>query len=158
MTGVRGQVGSAVLRALLDAGHPVRAASRRPGDAAPVDGAQTVRFDQAGPQTLPEALAGVRKAFLHAAPEGIEDFTEAARKAGVEHVVLLSALSAEPGHDESAIALTQHLPAPFADAVISCQAEQDGKPQPTHEDVPAVLGRPATGFATWAADHAEGFR
>lgn len=274
VTGVRGQVGSAVLRALLDAGHSVRAASRRPGDAASVEGAPTVRFDQSDPDTLSAALDGVRKVFLYAAPEGIGDFTEAARKAGVEHVVLLSSLSVDgPDHDESPIArahltveqaldgsgidrtfvrpggfasnalqwagpiraarrlnlaypqaysepiherdmaevsvrallddahrgatyritgpesltqqqqveliaealgepvdvarisveeyraeLLRHLPAPIADTVISYQAEQDGKPAPTHDDVLTVLGRPATGFAAWAADHAEDFR
>ncbi|MEU8697059.1 NAD(P)H-binding protein [Streptomyces sp. NPDC048680] len=273
VTGVRGQVGGAVLRALLDAGHPVRAASRRPGDAAPVDGAPTVRFDQSDPQTLPEALAGVRKVFLYADPEGIEEFTETARKAGVEQVVLLSSLSVEPGNADSPIArahrtveealdasgidrtfvrpggfssnalqwaapiraarrldlaypqahsepiherdmaevsvrallddahrgatyritgpeslsqqrqveliadalgepvevvrisaeeyrteLLKHLPAPIADTVISYQAGQDGTPQPTHDDVRSVLGRPATPFAQWAADHAEDFR
>ncbi|MFD0023934.1 NAD(P)H-binding protein [Streptomyces sp. NPDC058382] len=273
VTGVRGQVGSAVLRALLDAGLPVRAASRRPGDAPPVEGAPAVRFDQSDPHTLPEALAGVRKVFLYAEPEGVEGFTEAARKAGVEHVVLLSSLSAEPGHGDNPIArahltveqaldasgidrtfirpggfasnalqwagpiraarrlelaypqahsepvherdmaevsvrallddahrgatyritgpeslsqqrqveliadvlgepvhvarispeeyraaLLRHLPAPIADTVISYQAGQDGTPQPTHDDVRAVLGRPAIGFARWAADHAADFR
>ncbi|MFJ6463426.1 hypothetical protein ACIQM0_20740 [Streptomyces sp. NPDC091387] len=58
-----------------------------------VGGAPTVRFDPSDPQTLPEALAGVRKVFLYADPEGIEEFTEAARKAGVEHVVLPSSLA-----------------------------------------------------------------
>ncbi|MFF1921954.1 SDR family oxidoreductase [Streptomyces sp. NPDC058221] len=273
VTGVRGQVGSAVLRALIDAGQEVRAASRRPGDAAPVEGARTVRFDQSDPQTLPDALAGVHKVFLYAEPEGIEEFTAAARKAGVEHVVLLSSLSADSGHDDSPIArahltveraldasgidrtfvrpggfssnalqwagpiraarrlrlaypqahsepiherdmaevsvrallddahrgatfsitgpeslsqqrqvelisdalgepveverisaqeyraeLLNHLPAPIADTVISYQAGQDGTPQPTRDDVRVVLGRPATGFAQWAADHAADFR
>ncbi|MFJ6463425.1 hypothetical protein ACIQM0_20735 [Streptomyces sp. NPDC091387] len=42
--------------------------------------------------------------------------------------------------------------------MISYQAGQDGTPQQTHGDVRSVLGRPATPFAQWAADHAEDFR
>jgi len=48
------------------------------------------RADLADPASWPAALAGVRKVFLYAHPEGAPEFAAAARKAGVEHVVLLS--------------------------------------------------------------------
>ena len=46
--------------------------------------------DLADPASSPAALAGVREVFLYAHPEGAAEFAAAARKAGVEHVVLLS--------------------------------------------------------------------
>ncbi len=51
---------------------------------------ETVEADLARPETLPAALAGVRKVFLYALPQGIGDFLGAAAAAGVEHLVLLS--------------------------------------------------------------------
>jgi uncharacterized protein YbjT (DUF2867 family) len=48
------------------------------------------RADLADPASWPAARAGVRKVFLYAHPEGAPEFAAAARKAGVEHVVLLS--------------------------------------------------------------------
>jgi uncharacterized protein YbjT (DUF2867 family) len=49
------------------------------------------RADLADPASWPAARAGVRKVFLYAHPEGAPEFAAAARKAGVEHVVLLPA-------------------------------------------------------------------
>jgi uncharacterized protein YbjT (DUF2867 family) len=48
------------------------------------------RADLTDPASWPAALAAVRKVFLYAHPEGAPEFAAAARKAGVEHVVLLS--------------------------------------------------------------------
>ncbi|MFJ8861710.1 NAD(P)H-binding protein [Streptomyces sp. NPDC102451] len=273
VTGVRGQVGSAVLRGLLDAGRSVRAASSGSARAVPGVDVDVVPFDQSDPATLSTALSGVRSVFLYARPEGIEAFVDAAGEAGVEHVVLLSSLAATQAGEGNAIARSHravedalsasdlaltlvrpggfasntllwrdtirdarrvdlahpgsysepvherdmaevcvsalldpahrgavhHLTGPesltyarqaeliaeaigspvevrkvsadqyraglagrlgetFADAVVNAQAERDGQPQPTHDGVRAVLGRPATGFAQWAADHAEDFR
>src|SRR5689334_13026850 len=90
VTGARGHVGAAVLNELVAAGVRVRASSRtpRPGDFPP--GVEVVPADLDDPATLPRALAGVRKVFLYAHPETAPEFAAAARRAGVEHVVLLS--------------------------------------------------------------------
>ncbi|MEU8607578.1 NAD(P)H-binding protein [Actinoplanes sp. NPDC048791] len=90
VTGARGHVGAAVLNELVAAGAQVRASSRTPrADDFPQD-VEVVQADLADPATLPQALAGVRKVFLYAHPETAPEFAAAARRAGVEHVVLLS--------------------------------------------------------------------
>jgi uncharacterized protein YbjT (DUF2867 family) len=65
----------------------------------------------ADPASWPAALAGVRKVFLYAHPEGAPEFAAAARKAGVEHMVLLSSSTVlHPDAAASQIAL-RHLAA-----------------------------------------------
>ena len=88
--GAGGQVGAGVVEQLLAAGATVRASARNPEKLALPAGVEVVQADLAQPQTLPAALAGVRKVFLYALPQGIGDFLEAAALAGVEHLVLLS--------------------------------------------------------------------
>ena len=90
VTGARGHVGGAVLAGLVAAGEPARASSRalRPGEFP--GGVEVGRADLADPASFPAALAGVRKVFLYAHPEGAAEFAAAARKAGVEYVVPLS--------------------------------------------------------------------
>ncbi|KAB2362820.1 NAD(P)H-binding protein, partial [Actinomadura montaniterrae] len=65
------------------------AAARLPG------GVEAVRADLADPGTLGPALDGVRRVFLYAERQGLGGFTERARAAGVEHIVLLSAAGAD---------------------------------------------------------------
>ncbi len=77
-------------RGWLAAGEPVRASSRAPRPGEFPAGVEVARADLADPASWPAALAGVRKVFLYAHPEGAAEFAAAARKAGVEHVVLLS--------------------------------------------------------------------
>jgi uncharacterized protein YbjT (DUF2867 family) len=93
VTGARGHVGAAVLSGLLAAGARVRASSRAPKPGEFPGQAEVVQADLTDPATLPDALAGVRKVFLYAHPETAPEFAAAARKAGVEHVVLLSSYS-----------------------------------------------------------------
>ncbi|MQY26802.1 SDR family oxidoreductase [Nocardia aurantia] len=93
VTGARGQIGGAVLTELLAAGQPVRVSSRDPRSVDVPAGAEVVRADLTDRASLPDALAGVRKVFLYAHPEAAADFAAEARKAGVEHVVLLSSSS-----------------------------------------------------------------
>ncbi|WP_432994812.1 NAD(P)H-binding protein [Dactylosporangium sp. CA-233914] len=85
-----GQVGRAVVDELLAAGATVRATGRDPGRLRLPSTVEKVRADLTDPDTLPAALAGVRKVFLYAVPHGVDNFVAAARDAGVEHVVLLS--------------------------------------------------------------------
>jgi uncharacterized protein YbjT (DUF2867 family) len=90
VTGARGDVGAAVLAGLLAAGEPVRASSRAPRPGEFPAGVEVARADLADPASWPAALAGMRKVFLYAHSEGAAEFATAARKAGIEHVVLLS--------------------------------------------------------------------
>lgn len=93
VTGARGQVGSAVLSELVEAGATVRASSRDPKPADFPDGVEVVRADLSVPESFPDLLAGVSKVFLYANPDSVVEFTEAARSAGVEQIVLLSSAS-----------------------------------------------------------------
>ncbi|MFG3340021.1 NAD(P)H-binding protein [Glycomyces sp. NPDC048151] len=99
VTGARGAIARNVIAQLLDAGAPVRAASRVPGATDLPAGVTPARVDFTVPETLAPALEGVEKVFLYAAHEGIEAFTAAAQEAGVKHVVLLSsAAAADPSN------------------------------------------------------------
>lgn len=88
--GARGSVGRHVLDQLVESGEPVRASARHPESADLPPGVPVVAADLTRPQTLAAALDGVRKVFLYVTSRGIADFAEAARAAGVEHVVILS--------------------------------------------------------------------
>lgn len=99
VTGARGAIARNVIAQLLEAGTPVRAASRVPGATdLPAGGkggtVEPVRVDFTAPETLAPALEGVAKVFLYAAHEGIDAFVTAAQEAGVKHVVLLSSAAA----------------------------------------------------------------
>lgn len=93
VVGARGHVGRGVTRGLLGRGERVRASSRRPDAAAAPAGVEPVRGDLDDPATFPALLDGVRKAFVYAHADQAEAFAAAARKAGVEHIVLLSSNS-----------------------------------------------------------------
>jgi uncharacterized protein YbjT (DUF2867 family) len=89
--GARGGVGRHVLDGLVAAGEPVRASVRDPGTAGDLPaGVPVVAADLTRPETLPAALDGVRQVFTYATPSGARAFADAARTAGVEHVVLMS--------------------------------------------------------------------
>jgi uncharacterized protein YbjT (DUF2867 family) len=96
VTGATGNVGGAVVRALVDAGQPVRALVR--GNSAPL-GAELVKGDLYDPSTLP--FDGVEAVFFMSGYPA-ELFT-AARDAGVERVVLLSGASADGGDPANAV-------------------------------------------------------
>jgi uncharacterized protein YbjT (DUF2867 family) len=99
-------VGGAVLTGLLAAGQVVRASSRDPRAGVLPDGIEVVRADLTEPTSLPDALAGVDKVFLYAHPQAAVEFGAAARRAGVEHVVLLSSSSVlSPDAESNPIAL-----------------------------------------------------
>lgn len=98
VTGATGKVGRATVDALLARGADVRAASRHLDTAA---GVKRVTFDWARPDTYDAALAGVDRVFV-LLPSGVEDvgapgraFLDRARAAGVERVVLMTAMGVE---------------------------------------------------------------
>ncbi|MEV4147303.1 NAD(P)H-binding protein [Amycolatopsis sp. NPDC049691] len=94
VTGARGNVARALVGQLLDSGHDVRAAGRDPGRARLQAEVEVVAADLARPAGWDAALAGVTKAFLYAGTAGLDGFLS--RASGLEQVVLLSALGADP--------------------------------------------------------------
>lgn len=107
--GARGNIGKEVLHGLLRAGQAVRASSRDPKPGEFPDAVETVRADLSQPNSFPQLLAGVRKVFLYANEDAPEEFATAARKAGVEQVVLLSSHSVLFPHAESNPIAVMHM-------------------------------------------------
>ncbi|MGC4948773.1 NAD(P)H-binding protein [Streptomyces sp. DT224] len=95
VTGATGNIGSALLRELHAHGAgPLRALTRDASRAAFPTGVETVEGDLAVPESLEPALAGVRSLFLPSRVGPDADIIAAARRAGVEHVVLVSSITA----------------------------------------------------------------
>ncbi|MDT0441487.1 NmrA family NAD(P)-binding protein [Streptomyces johnsoniae] len=113
--GANGTTGSRTTARLVAAGHRVRAAGRR---AAPVPGAEAVRFDWYDPATFGEAIAGTDRVYL-VPPPGDSDpaavmlpFLRQARDTGVHRAVLLSS-SAVPEGGPAVGAVHRALPGLF---------------------------------------------
>jgi uncharacterized protein YbjT (DUF2867 family) len=102
--GATGTVGSEVVRALVDRSERVRALVRDPEKAARMlaDEVELVRGDLADAESLAEAMDDVQRLFLLApvderAVELEGKVLDAAKRAGVEHVVRLSVMHADLG-------------------------------------------------------------
>lgn len=102
VTGGTGTVGKELVKALSSAGVKFRVLTRDPGKAAALKlpGVELRRGDMEKPETLAPALEGVGKLFLlsSADPRQAEiqgRVVDAAKAAGVRHVVKLSALGAD---------------------------------------------------------------
>src|SRR2546427_6583855 len=103
VTGATGSNGSALVRRLSARGVPVRALVRSAAKAAGISSlpkVEIVEGDMARPETLIGALRGVDCAMLISSSDPMmlevqSNFIEAARKAGVKHVVKLSGIIAE---------------------------------------------------------------
>lgn len=95
--GASGTNGSRLVPLLADAGHTVRAATRRPASERLPDGVATVAFDWDDPSSWPPVLDGVEGVFLVAPALKLDPatamsaFVRRAAIAGVERVVMLSA-------------------------------------------------------------------
>ncbi|WP_406311110.1 NAD(P)H-binding protein [Streptomyces thermoviolaceus] len=98
VTGATGNVGRALVQCLVAAGRPVRALTRHPERAGLPDGAEAVRFR---PDDLGAAFTGASRLFLYVQAAGgrPDALLEAARAAGVRHVVLLSSAVVDEGAD-----------------------------------------------------------
>ncbi|WP_433241003.1 SDR family oxidoreductase [Streptosporangium sp. CA-135522] len=93
VTGATGNVGRNVIDQLISRGEKVRAIARDPGNAKLPDGVEVFQGDLRRPETLPAALAGVDRAFLFPVFGALDGFLDAAARAAVGHVVLLSSSS-----------------------------------------------------------------
>ncbi|MEV6155234.1 NAD(P)H-binding protein [Nonomuraea sp. NPDC052129] len=94
VTGATGNVGSALVAALAQAGQGVRALVRDPRAATLPPGVQPVTGDLNEPGSLADALTGVRGVFLLPGYADMPGLLAQIRRAGVERVVLLSGGSA----------------------------------------------------------------
>lgn len=95
VTGATGSIGSELVRLLVSGGHRVRALARDPEKAKALGaGVEIAQGDLTRPEGFPAALAGVEKLFAmfnaHDVPERSGPLFEAAKRAGVRHVVFLS--------------------------------------------------------------------
>src|SRR5579884_3011287 len=104
VTGAMGNVGGEVVRALIEAGHQVRALVRRLKQSALPQGVEEVVGDLNRPETLSAALIGVQGVFLLSGYQNMPDALAEMRRAGVEQVVLLSSGCAAGGSMSNAIA------------------------------------------------------
>ncbi|MET9605320.1 NAD(P)H-binding protein [Streptomyces sp. NPDC006512] len=94
VTGATGNIGSALLKELHAHGvGPLRGLTRDAARAAFPDGVEAVEGDLAEPASLKPALDGVRSLFLLSRLGPDADILEAARQAGVRHVVLVSSIT-----------------------------------------------------------------
>jgi uncharacterized protein YbjT (DUF2867 family) len=103
VTGATGNVGAEVVRALTAADQEVRALARSGRPAGLPPGVEAVAGDLNRPESLAEALAGVRGVFLLSGYEDMEGVLAQVRSAGVERVVLLSGSSAASGDTANAV-------------------------------------------------------
>ncbi len=103
VTGATGHVGGRVAQILAERGERTRLLVRDPAKAPNLPGAEPVQGDYSDPESLDRACAGIRRVFLVSghAPEGQRarlhgNVMQAARRAGVEHIVYLSFQNAAP--------------------------------------------------------------
>ncbi|MEU0575381.1 NAD(P)H-binding protein [Dermacoccus nishinomiyaensis] len=108
VTGATGTVGREVLRS-LPAGPLVRVLARRPERVTPTATTEIVQGEYGDPRSLARALRGVTAVFLVTDCVGEDDagFLRAARRAGVQHVVKLSAAAVEDPHADDPITARQ---------------------------------------------------
>ncbi|MFI6010851.1 NAD(P)H-binding protein [Streptomyces sp. NPDC051243] len=104
VTGATGNVGAELVRALAEAGEPVRAMSRAGRADGLPPGVAAVAGDLNRPGTVRDALDGARAMFLMPGYAGQRQILADARAAGVERVVMLSGKSAGTGDTGNAVA------------------------------------------------------
>ncbi|MFD8596018.1 NAD(P)H-binding protein [Kitasatospora sp. NPDC059646] len=96
VTGATGNIGTALLKELHARGAgPVRGFTRDAARAAFPEGVEAVEGDLADTASLEPALEGVRSLFLVSRLGPDADVIAAARRAGVEHVVLVSSITVQ---------------------------------------------------------------
>lgn len=103
VTGATGNIGRELIRLLVDAAEPVRALIRSPSKNELPANIQTAVGDFNQPPSLSVALTNVRRVFLLGGYGDMPRILAELRRAGVEHVVLLSSRSAAIGDPSNAI-------------------------------------------------------
>src|SRR4051794_23742874 len=103
VTGASGNVGGELVTQLASAKHGVRALVRSLKAIARAANVETVVGDLDDPRSLAPALAGVRGVFLLGGYRDMPELLAEIRRAGVEHVVLLSSRSVVGGDLSNAI-------------------------------------------------------
>jgi uncharacterized protein YbjT (DUF2867 family) len=88
--GARGSVGKHVLGDLIARRLPVRASARRPEPGHFPADVDVHAADLTDPATLAPAFDGIGQVFLYANHEGVQDVIAAARRTGVQRIVLMS--------------------------------------------------------------------
>jgi len=103
VTGGTGTSGGEIVSQLAATGTPFRAMVRNPGKAAAlrITGVEIAIGDLSKPETLGPALKGIDQVMLllGSTPNQVElesNLVEAAKKAGIRHIVKLSAMTADP--------------------------------------------------------------
>lgn len=102
VTGATGNVGGALVRQLQQAGCNVRALVRGEGRAGP-PGVEVASGDLDRPDSLTAALKGVRALFLLGGARDMPALMREVRRAGVDHVALLTSRSVVGGSPTNAI-------------------------------------------------------
>ena len=90
VTGARGNVGSRIVEMLAGAGYRVRATARDTSALRVPAGVEAARLDLTDDRVAAAVLEDVETVFLYPTRGSAAPFLEAAREAGVQHVVLLS--------------------------------------------------------------------
>jgi uncharacterized protein YbjT (DUF2867 family) len=103
VSGATGNTGSDLVGVLADGGEDVRALTRNPAKITPRDRVEIVTGDLDQPESLREAMSGIRGMFLLPGYRDMPGLLAEARHAGVERVVLLSTSAAASGDTSNAI-------------------------------------------------------
>ncbi|HEY6423276.1 MAG TPA: NAD(P)H-binding protein [Pseudonocardiaceae bacterium] len=103
VTGATGNVGRALVHALVAGGAAVRALARNPNGTTFPPAVDVTAADLEAPDTLTPALASIRKVFLLGGFTAMPTLLERLRDADVEHVVLLTSRCVVGGNPDNAI-------------------------------------------------------
>lgn len=104
--GATGNVGSPLVESLAEMGEQVKAATRQPQDYPQRENVELVRFDYDSPETHDPALAGVDRLFIIPknadvqADKSINPIVDRAKAAGVNHIVLMTAMGVDQAGEE----------------------------------------------------------
>jgi len=115
VTGATGNLGGAVVKALMANGMAVKAGTTRPEGAKVPGGVTVAKVDYTLPPTVEAALTGVDGLFLVAppldveAPAKLKPVIDQAKRAGVDHIVFTSALGVDQSEVAPLRAVEKHL-------------------------------------------------
>jgi uncharacterized protein YbjT (DUF2867 family) len=104
--GATGSIGSPLVQYLVEKGESIKAATRTPENYLAQTNVEPVYFDYDKPETLTSALERVNRVFMITKPNDPEPdktlnpFIDKAQRAGVRHIVLVTALGVERAGDE----------------------------------------------------------